>query len=331
MYARRDDVTNRCRHVVWARCTRWTATRTQRKLDPVTHHLSDSMATPDAPTLPTPVVSADWLAAHLDHPRVRVLDASWYLPTMGRDVHAEYAARHIPGAVFADLGVLSDETAPFPHTLLDAERFAARMGALGVGNDDAVVVYDSSGQNFSAPRTWWMLRTMGHTNVAVLDGGLPHWIASGHATTDEVRPVVPTTFTATRDSARVRDLAAMRALIAAGTGQVADARSPGRFQATEPEPRAGVRGGHMPGAANVHYATLVQGDGTLRSREELRELFARAGIDPSKPVVASCGTGVTACAVVLALEAVGATETAVYDGSWTEWGSQPDTPVATGA
>lgn len=270
---------------------------------------------------PTPIVSVPWLAAHLHDPHLRVVDASMYLPSAGRDALAEYRAAHIPSAVFADLGWLSDSTAPFPHTVLGAEDFAQRMGALGIGNDDAVVVYDSSGQNFSAPRVWWMLRTFGHAHVSVLDGGLTKWQQEGHDVTADVTPVTPQTFHAVFAANRVRDLAAMRDNLNTRAAQVVDARSPGRFSAQEPEPRAGVRGGHIPGSTNVHYATLVQADGTLRSPGELRAMMTAAGVDLSRPVVASCGTGVTACAVVLALDVLGVHDAAVYDGSWTEWGS----------
>jgi len=280
--------------------------------------------------LPTPLVSTDWLAAYLDDPNVRVLDATMYLPTAGRDARAEYAEAHIPGAVFADLGWLSDASAPYPHTLPAAETFAARVGELGVGSDDAVVVYDSSGQNFSAPRVWWMLRTFGHERVAVLDGGLRKWMAEGRSVTADIPEIVPRAFHATLNAARVRDIASMRANLTSHAAQVVDARSPGRFEGTEAEPRAGVRGGHIPGSVNVHYATLVNPNGTLRGPDELRAIMTKAGLDPNAPIVASCGTGVTACAVVLALDVLGARDTAVFDGSWTEWGSAADTPVETG-
>lgn len=282
-------------------------------------------------TLPTPLVSVSWLAAHLDHPRLRVVDASTYLPNAGRNARQEYETAHIPGAVFADIGWLSDETAPFPHTLLGADAFAQRMGTLGIGNDTAVVVYDTSGQNFSAPRFWWMMRTFGHAQVAVLDGGFPKWRSDGHPVTSDATVVAPASFVARFDAARVRDIGAMRRNLVSHAEQVVDARSPGRFRGIEPEPRAGVRGGHMPDSVNLHYATLVNPDGTLRAPEQLRALTQAAGIDLSRPVVASCGTGVTACAVVLALESLGVSDTAVFDGSWTEWGSATDTPVVNDA
>ena len=282
-------------------------------------------------SFPTPLVSVPWLAEHLSDPQIRVVDASMYLPAAGRDAHAEYRAAHIPGAVFADLGWLSDSSAPFPHTLLGAADFAMRMGALGIGNDDSVVVYDSSGQNFSAPRFWWMLRTFGHARVAVLDGGIGKWQRDGHGVTTDIASIVPRVFDAALNADRVRDLAAMRENLHTRAAQIADARSPGRFAAREPEPRAGVRGGHIPGSRNVHYASLVNADGTLRSADDLRAVITAAGVDLTRPIVASCGTGVTACAVVLALDVLGVHDAAVFDGSWSEWGSASDTPVATGS
>lgn len=280
--------------------------------------------------LPTPLVGTGWLAEHLGHPLLRLVDASWYLPAMGRNGRSEFAAAHIPGAIYGDLDALADETAPYPHTMPPADVLAARFGALGIGDEHAVVVYDGSGQNFSAPRLWWMLRTMGHTQVAVLDGGLSAWQREGRPVTSEVVPYPPAHFTPRFDASRWRDLEAMRATIAARDEQVVDARSAGRFTGTEAEPRAGVRGGHMPGAKHVHYASLVQADGVMKSPAELRATFEKAGVNIDAPIAASCGTGITACAVLLGLEVVGARHTALYDGSWTEWGSQPDTPVETG-
>lgn len=280
--------------------------------------------------LPSPLVRPDWVAAHLDDPSLRLVDASYHLPSAGRDARAEYAAAHIPGAVFADIDELSDATARYPHTLPSPQRLAEQLGALGIGDDHAVVVYDGSGQQFSAPRLWWMLHTMGHSSVAVLDGGLPAWRRAGLPVTESVTPVSPATFTPRWDASRWRDLVAMRAVVADGTAQVVDARSPGRFAAQEPEPRPGVRGGHIPGARSVHYATLSGRDGMFLPPEALRARFAEAGVRLEAPIVASCGSGVTACAVLLGLKLAGAPDTALYGGSWTEWGSQPDTPVETG-
>jgi thiosulfate/3-mercaptopyruvate sulfurtransferase len=278
----------------------------------------------------SPLVATDWLARRSGSAGVKVLDASAYLPTSGRDARSEYRAGHVPGAVFADLEWLSDETAALPHMLPSARVFAERIGSLGVGSDDMIVVYDGSGENFSAPRLWWMLRTFGHERVAVLDGGLRKWSREGRMLESAVPEPRPATFVAHLDSTRVRGLAAMRALLTSHAAHVVDARSSGRFAGTEPEPRGGVRGGHIPGSANVHYARLVHADGTMRAPDDLRALFTSAGVDLARPVVASCGTGVTACTLVLALEVLGVRDAAVYDGSWTEWGGRADTPVQTG-
>lgn len=282
-------------------------------------------------SFPTPLVSTDWLAEHLDDPRVKVIDATWHMPSTGRDARAEYESAHIPGAVFCDIGWISDETSPLPHTLPSADVFAQRIGSLGISSDDVVVVYDSSGQNFSAPRVWWQFRAFGHEKVAVLDGGLKKWQAEGRATTAEVPSPTPAVFNATLVSERVRDLSEMKQNLSASSEQVVDARSPGRFAGSEPEPRAGVRSGHIPDSVNVHYARLVQEDGTMRSPDALREIMRESGLDVTRPIVASCGSGVTACAVLLALDVLDAPEIAVYDGSWTEWGGAADTPVQTGA
>ncbi|MBC8086711.1 MAG: 3-mercaptopyruvate sulfurtransferase [Phycisphaerae bacterium] len=280
--------------------------------------------------MPAPLVSTDWLASHLHEPWLKVVDASMYLPNAGRDARAEYLSGHIPGAVFADINWLSDENAAYPHTMPAADTFASRMGSLGLGSAHSIVVYDASGQNFSAPRLWWMLRVCGHHSVAVLDGGMKKWAAEDRAVDTAVPESVPAAFEAHVDHNRMRDIAFMRDNLSAGAAQVVDARSPGRFEATEPEPRAGVRGGHMPGSVNVHYASLVRGDGTLRDAAELSAIVNAAGLDMSRPIVASCGTGVTGCAVLLALDVIGTSNTALFDGSWTEWGSATDTPVETG-
>lgn len=280
--------------------------------------------------LPTPLVSTAWLADHLGEPGLVVIDASSYLASHGRDARAEYMAGHIPGAVFADMEAIHDERSPLPHTFPSAEHFSASAGALGIGNDSAVVVYDASGQNFSAPRLWFMLRAFGHDRVAVLDGGLRRWAMDGRALDKGVVVPVPQPFVARLDEGRVLDTAAVLSRLGANDTQLADARSPGRFAAEEPEPRPGVRGGHIPGSRNVHYARLVRDDGTVRPEPELRAIMADAGIDPSRPVVTSCGSGLTACAIVLALDVIGAPAAAVYDGSWTEWGGRSDTPVETG-
>ena len=282
-------------------------------------------------SFPSPLVSTAWLSSHLTTPSVKVVDASTYLPNAGRNARAEYLAGHIPGAVFGDLDWLSDQTAPLPHTLPGAEAFAERIGSLGIGTGDSIVVYDGSRQNFSAPRLWFMLRIFGHQRVSVLDGGLHRWAQDGYLIETTVPTVTQAVFEARLDATRVRTLDDMRANLASHGEQVVDARSPGRFAATEPEPRAGVRGGHIPGSVSLHYARLVREDGTLRSAGELRTIIAAAGIDLAQPIVASCGTGVTACAVVLALDVLGVSNAAVYDGSWTEWGGRDDTAVETGA
>lgn len=279
-----------------------------------------------------PTVPTVWLAEHLRERGLKIVDATMFLPAAGRDARAEFTARHIPGAVFCDFADIHDETASLPHTLPSAAQFAAAMETLGVSSSDRVVVYDSSAQNFSAPRLWWMLRVFGHEQVAVLDGGLTKWVAEGHAVRVGASAPIPMpqgAFTAVLDVTQVRDLHAMRENIASRGEQVVDARSPGRFSGHEPEARAGVRSGHIPQSVNIHYATLVGADGALRGAGELHQIVSAAGLDVTRPIVASCGSGVTACAVALALNVLGTPSVAIYDGSWTEWGGAKDTPVET--
>jgi thiosulfate/3-mercaptopyruvate sulfurtransferase len=279
-----------------------------------------------------PLVSTAWLASRLHEPRVRAVDASWYLRSAGRDAADEFAAGHIPGAVRFDLDAVSARDTPLPHMLPTPDDFAENMRRLGLNDDDMIVVYDGSGTNLSAPRAWWMFRVFGHDRVAVLDGGFGTWIREGRPVeTGGTAERAPGRFTARFDPALVRDAAAVLALGKTRAAQVVDARSAARFAGTEPEPRPGLRGGHIPGSRSVPYHSLVDDAGRMRPAGELRRLLEDAGVEAGRPVVTSCGSGVTACAVALAVEVAGMAPAAVYDGSWTEWGGRSDLPVETGA
>ncbi|MBA3760990.1 MAG: 3-mercaptopyruvate sulfurtransferase [Gemmatimonadales bacterium] len=279
-------------------------------------------------TAPVPaVVTTEWIAARLGAPAIRVVDGSWYLPGSGREAASEYSAGHIPGAIFFDIDASSDQHTRLPHMLPTADKFAERMAYLGLSDSDHLVVYDGSGQNLSAPRVWWMFRAFGHGRVSVLDGGIGKWRRE-HRPTEEGITILPRgAFTARLDPSAVRDLASVRANIDRAVEQLVDTRSAGRFAGVEPEPRPGLRGGHVPGSLNLPFTDLVGPDGTMLPPAELRGRLVEAGIDLSRPVVATCGSGTSACALVLSLHLIGHTQTAVYDGAWAEWGGQSDTPI----
>lgn len=275
----------------------------------------------------SPLVSVQELAGRLGTSGLVVFDASWYLAQAGRDPRAEYRAEHIPGAVYFDIDALSDAASPLPHMLLPPEQFAAAIGGLGAGDDDRIVVYDGSGTNFSAARAWWMFRIYGHDRVAVLDGGLEAWRRVGLPLESGEVTRAPARFTPRYRADLVRTLSETRQALDAGGAQVVDARSPGRFTGAEPEPRPGLRGGHVPGSRNLPYASFTGADGRLLDRKGLEAQFRAAGVELDQPVIASCGSGVTACTILLALDLLGHQDHALYDGSWTEWGGRDDTPV----
>jgi len=278
--------------------------------------------------LQDPLVSTQWLADHLKAPDVRIIDASWHLPTDNRDAFAEYKAQHIPGAVFFDIDEICDTENPLPHMLPHPVKFSSRMRKLGLGDGSRFVVYDSTGL-FSAPRVWWMIRAMGHEDVVVLDGGLPKWLAEGRPVEDLPLPPRERHFTVRYHSALVHTLDEVKKSLARGD-QLLDARPAPRFEGLEPEPRPGVRSGHIPGATSVPWRTLLDADGALLAKDDLAKRFADAGVDVHKPIVTSCGSGVSAAVIALALARLGQVRVPVYDGSWAEWGSREDLPLATG-
>ncbi len=275
---------------------------------------------------PDALVSTAWLAEHLKAPDIRVVDATYTLPTLNRNPRAEYEEAHIPGAVFFDIDDVADDGSDLPHMVPEAAKFSSRVRKLGLGDGVRIVVYDNNRFSASA-RVWWMFRMFGHDDVVVLDGGLGKWRADGHPVDDH--PVRPTErhFTARRNNLLYRDLDQIRAHVVDPGEQLIDARSAGRFRGEEAEPRPGQRAGHIPHSVNVPYTDLIAPDGTFLPTETLQQRFAEAGVDPRKPIATTCGSGVTACTLALALYQLGLPDVAVYDGSWTEWGGRADTPI----
>ncbi len=278
---------------------------------------------------PKTLVSTAWLAAHLKDPDIRIFDASWYLPDMGRDAAAEFKAGHIPGARFFDIDEISDHRSELPHMVPPVEKFMSRMRAMGVGDGHQIIVYDGLGI-FSAARVWWLMRLMGHFNVAVLDGGLPKWQAEGRVITDQPATIRDRHMTVMRQNDMVKDVTQVAHASKLQNYAIIDARPAPRFRGDAVEPREGMRSGHVPNSQNVPFGELFNADGTMKNDAGIRAAFEQAGVDLNKPAITTCGSGVTAAILCLGLERIGKTDHALYDGSWSEWGMFPDLPIATG-
>ncbi len=279
---------------------------------------------------PKTLVSTDWLGRHLNDPDLRVIDASWHMPDAGRDARAEYAEAHIPGARFFDIDEIADQRSELPHMAPPTEKFVSRMRAMGVGDGHQVVVYDSTGI-FSAPRVWWLFKLMGKSDVAVLDGGLPKWRAEDRPLEDLDPVIRDRHMTVSLRNDLVRDVTQVARATKLGDPQILDARPAERFRGDTPEPRADLRAGHIPGSRNLPFADLLERDGTMKAPAALEAAFREAGIDPDRPVITTCGSGVTAAILALGLSRIGRDDWSLYDGSWTEWGAFDDLPVEKGA
>ncbi len=278
---------------------------------------------------PRTLVSTDWLAEHLRDPDIRILDASWHLPGVERDAREEYLSGHIPGARFFDIDEISDKRSDLPHMVPPVEKFMSKMRAMGIGDGHQVVVYDSVGL-FSAARVWWLFKLMGQLDVAVLDGGLPKWRNEGRPYTDLPPVIRDRHMIVDTQHHMVKDVTQVAAASKLGDYEIIDARAPERFRGEAEEPRAGLRSGHIPNSKNLPFGRLLNDDGTMLAPEKLRAQFVAAEVDLDKPAITSCGSGVTAAILSLAMERMGKTDHALYDGSWAEWGAYPGLRIATG-
>jgi len=281
---------------------------------------------------PDSLIETAWLAEHLSAPDIRLVDATWFLPDTDRNAKAEFNECHIPGAIFFDIDDIADSDSPLPHMLPQPEKFASRVRKLGLGDGNKIIIYDANGGHMAAYRAWWMFRVFGHEDVAVLNGGLPKWIAEGRPTDDLPRPPQPRHFTARVNNLIVRNADQVAHAVSEGREQVVDARSADRFKGTAPEPRAGLRSGHIPMSKNIPISAILdpKANFTVRDAGALKKAFTDAGVDLDKPIITSCGSGVTAAALSFACHLLGKDDVALYDGSWSEWGAHHERPVEMG-